>query len=126
MQIGRYLVLSHACPLRALSIAILLIAFAVVFSAKAQTGDQPSPVRQSELFHLLKHDCGSCHGMTMKGGLGPALTPAALKGKSESFLVQTILKGRPGTPMPPWEAMLSHQEAVWLVKELMNGRVHAR
>jgi mono/diheme cytochrome c family protein len=27
--------------------------------------------RQAELLHLLKHDCGSCHGMTRKGGLGP-------------------------------------------------------
>ena len=28
--------------------------------------------RQAELLYLLKHDCGSCHGMTRKGGLGHA------------------------------------------------------
>ena len=32
--------------------------------------------RQAELIHRLKHDCGSCHGMTMKGGLGPPCCPA--------------------------------------------------
>jgi len=37
------------------------------------------PVRQTELLYLLKHDCGSCHGMTRKGGLGPALLPANLR-----------------------------------------------
>ena len=33
---------------------------------------EPADSRQAELTHLVKHDCGSCHGMTMKGGLGPA------------------------------------------------------
>lgn len=88
-------------------------------TAIAQT---PIPVaRQQELLHLLRHDCGSCHGMRMTGGLGPALTPQALAQKSEVFLQQTILQGRAGTPMPPWKGMLSQQEAAWLVQRLQQG-----
>ncbi len=77
--------------------------------------------RQQTLLHLLRHDCGSCHGMTLKGGLGPPLTPVALKGKSQSSLEATILFGRPGTPMPPWRGMLSEAEARWLVEALKSG-----
>jgi cytochrome c55X len=76
--------------------------------------------RQKELKYLLTQDCGSCHGLTLKGGLGPALLPQALKGKSREFLIMTILKGRPGTAMPPWEAMLSQDEAAWLADQLLQ------
>ncbi len=79
--------------------------------------------RQRALVHLLRHDCGSCHGMTLRGGLGPPLTPAALEGKSKSALEATILFGRPGTPMPPWRGMLSESEARWLVEALKSGSV---
>jgi cytochrome c55X len=79
------------------------------------------PNRQQSLMYLLKQDCGSCHGMTMKGGLGPALTPDALKGKPRALMVNAILYGRPGTPMPPWKGMLSEEEAAWMVDELYHG-----
>ena len=71
--------------------------------------------------HLLKQDCGSCHGLTMKGGLGPALLPASLRGKDEDALVSIILDGVPGTPMPPWRFELSNGDAVWLVRQLAQG-----
>ena len=77
--------------------------------------------RQNELLYFLKHDCGSCHGMTMKGGLGPALLPETLASKPKSFLVTTILEGRPNTAMPPWKSMLSYDEAVWITEQLLNG-----
>lgn len=77
--------------------------------------------RQGELLHLLKQDCGSCHGMTMKGGLGPALTPEALAGKPDEALFATILNGRPGTPMPPWRGLLNEDEILWLVARLREG-----
>ncbi|MDT8281803.1 MAG: cytochrome c [Gammaproteobacteria bacterium] len=79
--------------------------------------------RQDELLYLLKHDCGSCHGMTLKGGLGPALLPETLAGKPESYLVTTILEGRENTAMPPWKSMLSRDEAIWLVEQLQSGRL---
>lgn len=82
--------------------------------------------RQTELLHLLKQDCGSCHGMTLQGGLGPALTPQALNGKSETMLRDTILNGRSGTPMPPWKAFINTQEADWLVQVLQRGLTDAQ
>jgi cytochrome c55X len=81
----------------------------------------PNEARQSELMHLLKHDCGSCHGMTRKGGLGPSLLPEALRGRPPAFLVQTILDGRPGTPMPPWRGLLEESEVRWLTEVLRKG-----
>jgi cytochrome c55X len=77
--------------------------------------------RQAELIHLLKHDCGSCHGMTLKGGLGPALRAPDLEGKPAALLADVILDGVPGTPMPPWRGALTPAEAVWLAEALKNG-----
>ena len=84
----------------------------------------PSGARQLELRHLLIQDCGSCHGMTLKGGLGPALRPTNLEGKPNELLINTILHGRPGTAMPPWQALLSEEDAVWLVETLRAGIAH--
>lgn len=80
-----------------------------------------TPERQSDLLHLLEHDCGSCHGLTMKGGLGPPLLPEALAGRSDADLAAVILEGVPGTPMPPWQPELRPEEAEWLVRQLKAG-----
>jgi cytochrome c55X len=80
-----------------------------------------SPTRQQQLDHLLKQDCGSCHGMTLQGGLGPALLPADLQGKPDELLFITIREGRPGTPMPPWESQLSDDDINWLIRLLRKG-----
>jgi cytochrome c55X len=80
-----------------------------------------STQRQTELMYLLKQDCGSCHGMTLKGGLGPALLPETLNGKPRELLVTTILEGRTGTAMPPWKAMLTQDEAEWITVQLQQG-----
>lgn len=77
--------------------------------------------RKMEILHLLKHDCGSCHGMTLRGGLGPSLLPERLELFSEEQLAVTILHGRPGTPMPPWKPFLTEQEALWLAGLLKKG-----
>ncbi|MCF6281930.1 MAG: cytochrome c [Candidatus Polarisedimenticolaceae bacterium] len=81
----------------------------------------PNKERQAELTHLLKHDCGSCHGMHLKGGLGPALKPDRLTDYSVEALATTILHGRTGTPMPPWAPFLSEQEAQWIAALLKRG-----
>lgn len=83
------------------------------------------PARQNELLYFIKHDCGSCHGMTLKGGLGPALLPETLAAKPKDYLVATILEGRINTAMPPWKSMLSHNDAVWITEQLQNGSVQA-
>lgn len=81
----------------------------------------PDAARQAELRNLLRQDCGSCHGLTLRGGLGPALLPASLAGRPRAMLVHTILEGRPGTAMPPWRPLLSEGDAIWLVDTLIHG-----
>ena len=56
--------------------------------------------RRAELRELLVQDCGSCHGMTLSGGLGPDITQGQLENKPDSYLFGTIRDGHPGTPMP--------------------------
>lgn len=104
--------------------AINLVLVVLGLLAVTPTLAAPSAQRQQALLHLLQHDCGSCHGMTMKGGLGPALLPANLAGKTNEFLVDTILEGRAATAMPPWRGMLSHDEVRWLVERLRSGVEH--
>lgn len=94
-------------------------------SAVTGTLAEPGPERQQELLHMLRHDCGSCHGMTLKGGLGPALLPENLVGKPAATLTATILYGRAGTPMPPWQGILNEEDAAWLVQQLKAGMEHA-
>ena len=92
---------------------------AMLLSPTAQA--EPASERQATLLHRLKHDCGSCHGMTLKGGLGPPLLPDAIRARSEADLVEVILHGIPGTPMPPWDFELTAKEARWLVQRLKAG-----
>ncbi|MBF0285075.1 MAG: cytochrome c [Magnetococcales bacterium] len=89
-----------------------------VGSARA---DAPSPQRAVELDHLLRHDCGSCHGMTLQGGLGPPLTVAALRDRSPEALADAIRLGRPAGAMPPWGPLLNEGEIQWLVDRLRRG-----
>ncbi len=80
--------------------------------------DTPSIERQQTLKDMLKNDCGSCHGLTLKGGLGSALTPEALADKNTDLLVNTVLQGKKGTAMPAWGEIVSQQDAIWLIKYL--------
>lgn len=82
---------------------------------------EPAPARQQQLVRMVRQDCGSCHGMRLTGGLGPALTPAALHDMPIDSLTATIFHGRPGTPMPPWKAMLGEDEARWIAQRLQTG-----
>jgi len=81
----------------------------------------PDAARQQQLVRMVRQDCGSCHGMTLTGGLGPALTREALADKPLDLLAATIYHGRPGTPMPPWRSMLSADEAHWIAERLLAG-----
>ncbi len=84
-------------------------------------GAQVPSERQAELRHMLAHDCGSCHGMRLTGGLGPPLTATTLAGKGSLDLATIIRHGLPGTPMPPWKAMLNDEEARWLADFMKAG-----
>jgi len=81
----------------------------------------PGGERQRALVHLVRQDCGSCHGLTLQGGLGPALLPGALRERPRAGLVATIIGGRPGTPMPPFRGLLAEAEAEWIVDQLLRG-----
>ena len=87
----------------------------------AQSPAEPSPRRQHELIRLVRQDCGACHGMTLKGGLGSPLLPDSLREKPPASLVATVLYGRPGTPMPPWKSILGEHEVEWIVAQLIKG-----
>lgn len=91
-----------------------------------QGAQAPSPHRKAELLNLIRQDCGSCHGLTLAGGLGPSLRPDALREKSPEALIQTILYGRGGTPMPPWRPFVTESEAAWIVDTLLKGLPDAR
>lgn len=67
----------------------------------------PTAQRQQELVRMVRQDCGSCHGLRLTGGLGPALTREALADKPI---------GSPGShhlrrsPRHPHGALESHGE----------------
>lgn len=100
-------------------IATHLLSFNVAIASET-TLSEP---RKKQLTHIVKQDCGSCHGMTLKGGLGPALLPEHLEGKPMLFIQNTILYGRKGTAMPPWESLLTEQEVLWISQQLKAGKI---
>ena len=101
------------------SVAAVLLVLALYPGSSAAA--DPSVERARELVRIVRQDCGSCHGLTLKGGLGPPLLPEALRDKPVDSLRYTVLLGRPGTPMPPWKTFLTEGEADWIVNKLMTG-----
>jgi len=99
---------------------LTIVAFACFYLSQTWA-DTLAPERQKELIYLLRQDCGACHGMNLRGGLGPSLLPESLKPMSVNQVAQTILNGRPGTPMPPWKPFMSEPEALWLANQLKTG-----
>lgn len=95
-----------------------------LFAPESQA--EPAPARRAELLNLVVQDCGSCHGLRMEGGLGLPLTPKALEGKDRDGLAITIMQGRPGTTMPPWNPFMTEEEAGWIVDMLKKGLPNAR
>jgi cytochrome c55X len=89
----------------------------------AARADKLTQQRKAELTNLVRHDCGSCHGMTLKGGLGTPLLPQIMAEYEADDLVEIILDGVPGTPMPPWRELLKIEEAQWMVKQLQSGQI---
>ncbi|KMN32838.1 hypothetical protein VI26_16510 [Chromobacterium sp. LK1] len=102
--------------IRGAAVALLLCCGSAIAAPAA-----PAPERAAQLRHLVRQDCGACHGLSLGGGLGSPLTPAALKDKPDASLATVILAGRPGTPMPPWRPFLTEEEAIWLVYWLKQG-----
>ena len=95
------------------------VAWGLVFAAAVHA--EPGVERQEALVRLVRQDCGACHGLSLRGGLGPALTAERLAGKDGEMLAAAIAQGRPGTPMPPWRALLGEADVNWIVAELLRG-----
>lgn len=89
--------------------------------APAQASGAVTPERAQQLVRMVRQDCGSCHGMQLTGGLGPALTRNALENKPVPYLAAVITHGLQGTPMPPWKALLSDSDAHWIAEQLAEG-----
>lgn len=88
-----------------------------VWAATALASDV-GPERAEELERLVVQDCGSCHGLTMKGGLGRAITPDLMQHYDRGDLRDIILDGIPGTAMPPWRPLMSEADALWIADYL--------
>ena len=97
------------------------LALSLLLAAPLFASNPMALEREQELRNLLIQDCGSCHGLRLRGGLGPALLPQQLQGKSADYLSIVILEGRPGTAMPGWRPLLSPGEALWMARLLLDG-----
>lgn len=104
---------------RSLWVHVLVLLGVAVVAATAQA--ESLTARQLELVNMVRQDCGSCHGLTFKGGLGPALRPEDLRDKPLESLVATVMVGRPGTAMPGWSPFMTESEAEWIVRRLKQG-----
>jgi cytochrome c55X len=97
-----------------------VLAVAAFLAASAALAE-PAPARRAQLVELVRQDCGACHGLTLNGGLGPALQPAALAERDAEQMAYVILNGRRGTAMPPWRRFLTEAEAKWIADALKQG-----
>jgi cytochrome c55X len=97
----------------------IVVALAVA-GGGAMASDAPDAAK---LTNLVRHDCGSCHGLTLRGGLGKPLTAERLMQWDRDQLTQVILDGIPGTPMPSWDRLLTKSEARWIADALKSGNL---
>lgn len=98
-----------------------LVAGVVIAAGPALAGETAPDA--AKLNDLVRQDCGSCHGLTMQGGLGKPLTVERLAQWDRDQLAHIILDGVPGTPMPPWRPLLTETEARWIADTLKQGKL---
>lgn len=109
-----------------LGLSLALAACAAPTPARLLVVDAPESrtipdERQAALAAMVKHDCGSCHGLTLKGGLGKPLLSERLQAYPKEALAALILGGVPGTAMPPWQGIVTREEALWISDGLRQG-----
>lgn len=97
-----------------------LAALGLCLAAPVTAAGEPLP-DAAKLSNLVRQDCGSCHGLTLQGGLGKPLTADRLAQWDRSQLVHIILDGVPGTPMPGWRPLITEGEAIWIATMLKEG-----
>jgi cytochrome c55X len=96
----------------------MMVASPVAIVAHAAAGEAPDATRLSR---LVRQECGSCHGLMLTGGLGSPLTPGQLARWDREQVAAIILNGIPGSPMPPWRALISEADAQWIADVLKQG-----
>lgn len=77
--------------------------------------------KRGELMDLIRQDCGSCHGLTLKGGLGPELGPEKMARYGADNLRHIIANGVKHTAMPAWRNQLAENEIAWIAQQLVKG-----
>lgn len=97
-----------------------LAAILCLLAAPAIGAEEISASRAEALGHMVRQDCGSCHGLRMTGGLGSPITPEALDGRDPDEVAALILDGMPGTAMPGWRPLLTEAEARWIADYLLR------
>lgn len=98
----------------------MVISVAAIAAVSAEAGE--TVIDEAALSNLVMQDCGSCHGLTLKGGLGLPLTADALAATEREALAFIILHGVPKTAMPGWQGLISEAEAEWIAAALKEGR----
>lgn len=104
----------------------LLVVIVLGFLAPQAIASGTGSRSDAELANLVLQDCGSCHGMTFKGGLGPALHPKNLEHRSVAAIAAIIREGIADTAMPPWGPLLKPEEIDWISRQLKSGDLVSR
>jgi len=94
---------------------------AAIETRRVYLGENPAEVtneRQSELLNFVEQNCPACHGIRMRGSIGPPLSEASLQHLSVNEVTLTILYGFPEKGMPAWETQLSEKDAYWIAEFL--------
>jgi len=108
-------------PILRNSLVILITSLALTGTYSVSAENATSSRSPHALEQMVRQDCGSCHGLTFKGGLGSPLLPENLAAYSVEDLTTIILDGLPGTAMPPWRAIVTPDEATWMARYLKTG-----
>ena len=105
-----------------MSVRVAVISLVALIANGPTLADDKVPLERAiELERLVRHDCGSCHGMTLNGGLGPDLRAERLSSVPAEDIASIILDGVPNTAMPAWASLLSKAEAKWIAEYLLKG-----
>lgn len=92
----------------------------LLLSVCASHATEITAPRAAELKNMVLQDCGSCHGLTRKGGLGPDIRAKTLAGYEPAGLAVIIKHGIDDTAMPPWGPLLSDNEINWIAEYLLK------
>jgi len=91
-----------------------------LLTALASHAGEVTMPRAAELQNLVQQDCGSCHGLTRKGGLGPDIRAQTLARYEADGLAGIIKYGIDDTAMPPWGPLLNDDDINWIAEYLLK------